>query len=116
MKTNLKILSILLAFLLVFISSAVSAIEEHHGAHALQHTTLAVTHGELGHSKITAQHAEEALKHAKMAAQVHHQRHLHLMKAIKHLESSINNAKKDKAKKASDHANKALAHIHKSLQ
>lgn len=113
MKTYLKII---FGALLILVSSAVAASEEHHGAHALQHTTLVVSHGEQGHSKIMLNHAKEALKHAKQSAQVHHERHLHLMKAIKLLELSIEKAKKDKTKAASEDANQALVHIHKSLQ
>ncbi len=115
MKTSTRLLTgFLLALSLLFISNAVSA-ADHHGAHALQHTTLAVSHGEQGHNKILLKHAQEALKHTKMAAQVHHEQHLHLMKAIKLLDSSINNANNNKAKRAAEDANKALAHIHKSL-
>jgi len=113
MKTNLKVM---LGVLLIFVSSTVAAIEEHHGAHALQHTTLAVIHGEQGHTKFIQEHAKEALKHVKQSAQVHHQRHLHLMKAVKLLESSINKTNKNKPEDASEDANKALVHIHKSLQ
>lgn len=114
MKTYSKLLSILLGILLLFVSNIVYA-ADHHGAHALQHATLAASHSEQGHVKIALKHAQEALKHTKMAAQVHHEQHLHLMKAIKLLDSSINNANKNKTDLVTEDTNKALAHIHKSL-
>lgn len=113
MNIKLTITALLLTALLIVFSSAVSA-GDHHGAHALQHATLAASHGEEGHNKIMLDHAKEALNHAKMAAQVHHERHLHLMKAIKLLDSSINNA--NKTELASKNINEALTHIHKSLE
>jgi len=58
------------------VSSAVVA-SDHHDAHALQHTALAVSHGEQSHNKIMLNHAKEALKHIKQSAQVHYQRHLY---------------------------------------
>lgn len=115
MNSKLKLSSILLSTLLAFCSSAVNA-DEHHGAHALQHTTLATSHGEQGHNKFVQVHAKEALKHAKMSAQVHHERHLHMKKAIKLLESSMKNANKEKTDLATKNANEALVHIHKSLE
>ncbi len=115
MNSKLKLSSILLSTLLVFCSSAVNA-DEHHGAHALQHATLAMSHGEQGHNEFVQVHAKEALKHAKMSAQVHHERHLHMKKAIKLLESSMKNANKEKTDLATKNANEALVHIHKSLE
>jgi len=115
MNTTLKLSAILLSSVLLIFSNALYA-GDHHGAHALQHATLATSHGEQGHNKFVQVHAKEALKHAKMAAQVHYDQHMHMMKAIKLLDSSVKNADKGKTDLATKNANEALAHIHKSLE
>lgn len=101
--------------LLLLASTGVYA-GEHHGANALEHAAVAASHGEKGHNQLVLEHSKEALHHAKMAAQIHHNRHMHTMKAIEQLDAAIKNANKGKSEQASKSAHKAVEHLHRSFE
>jgi hypothetical protein len=80
------------AALLVLVSSAVFA--EKHADAALKQTQMAVERGKAGHGPIMLQHANEALIHAKKAAEVAKgESKTHMDAAVKSLESSIEHGK-----------------------
>lgn len=89
---------------------------EHHAANALEHAAVAASHAEKGHLDLILEHSKEALHHAKMSAQEHHNRHMHMESAVTQLNQAIEYANKQDSEKASKAAHKALEHIHKSFE
>ena len=88
---------------------------EHHGANALEHTAVAASHAEKGHLDLILENSREALHHAKIASQEHHDRHMHMEKAVTKLQEAIDHANKKHSDLASKAAEKALKHIHNSF-
>lgn len=88
----MKKITLLIAGLAFFLSSAVFA-EEHANA-ALDHTKMAIVHGKAGHGPVLQEHATTALVHAQKAAEAAHgPSKMHMDAAVKSLESAIEHAK-----------------------
>lgn len=109
----MKKMTLIGAALLVLASSAVFA--EEHADTALKHTQMAIEHGEAGHVPVFIQHADEALIHAKKAAEVAKgESKAHMDAAAISLQLAVEQAKINGAghlKAASEAAEEAERHI-----
>lgn len=65
-----------------------------------------------GRIKFCELHSKEALHHAKMASEEHHDRHMHMEKAVTKLNEAIVHANKQHSELASRAAHKAVERIH----
>ncbi|PPD33734.1 MAG: metal-binding protein SmbP [Methylomonas sp.] len=81
---------------------------EHHAAVALEHSRMAVAHGQDGH-------ADQLLKHAQTAEKEHAEAHAHMTEAVQHLKESIDHAQKGHVDVATQHAETAMVHMRESI-
>ena len=89
---------------------------EPHSAQALEHATVAATHGKVGHASVLTEHAEVALEHAQAAEQVlNGEDKAHMTEGIAHLNEAIKHGKMDHADVATEHVNVAIVHIKASI-
>ncbi len=100
---------------MLLLSGSVAYAGDHHGAKALEHAAVAASHAERGHLKLIIEHSREALHHAKMAADEHHEKQMHMRKAVEALNEAVKHANKKHSDLASKAAHRALEHIHKTF-
>ncbi|MGZ8214598.1 MAG: small metal-binding protein SmbP, partial [Methylosarcina sp.] len=88
----MKRITLIGAVLLGFLSMA--ALAEEHADEALKHIKMAIEYGKAGHGPVFHQHASEALIHAQKAAEVAKgESKSHMDAAVKLLESAIEHGK-----------------------
>ena len=88
----MKKIAMIGAVLMTLASSSVFA-EEHANA-ALDHTKMAIVHGQAGHGPVLVEHASSALLHANKAADVAKgESKTHMKAAVKSLQSAIEHGK-----------------------
>ncbi|MGR9044436.1 MAG: small metal-binding protein SmbP [Gammaproteobacteria bacterium] len=114
MKTITTHFGIFSTTLLLLVGS-VAVAGDHHGAYALEHAAVAATHAEKGHLELLLEHSKEALHHAQMSAQTHHDRQMHMAQAVKKLELAIDQANEKQSELAAQSARQAVEHIHQSF-
>lgn len=109
----MKKIALISAGLLVLMSSAVFA--EEHADVALDHTKMAIVHGNAGHGPVLVEHATEALLHAKKAVEAATgESKTHMEAAVTSLESAIEHGKMEGAEHvtaATKAAEEAAEHI-----
>lgn len=109
----MKKITLIGAVLLSFSSMAVLA--EEHADEALKHTRMAIQQGKAEHNSALVTHAKEALVHAKKASEVASgESKTHMDAAVKSLESALEHGKmrgKEHGKAATKAAEEAAEHI-----
>lgn len=113
MNKNYNVPTLIAATMMLFGHQAYAG--DKHGANALEHAAVAASHAEKGHLEYILEHGKEALHHAKIASEQHHDKHMHMEKAIVKLNEAIEHANKKHEDLASKAARKALEHIHKTF-
>jgi len=89
---------------------------EDHSAQALEHATVAASHGIAGHASMLTEHAVVALQHAQAAEQVlDGEAKAHMTEGVKHLNEAIAHGNMGHADMATDHVNQAITHIKASM-
>jgi hypothetical protein len=113
----MKKVIVIVSFISLFLSMGIQSIyaADHHAAMAMEHTAIALSHGELGHTQMLATHAQKALTHTIASAGVHRARHNHMMKADKKLNEALMHANKGHKDLATKATEEALQHIHKAF-
>lgn len=106
-----KLTTALMTCALILVGSGIAQASDDLG-NALMHAGMAVAHGEDGHAKVLAEHAEEALKDTKAAEKnAKGEKKEHLSKAIEHLELGIKKGKEGNADSGAQHINEAIKHL-----